>query len=309
MGKDVSRFVAVEQALWSKFGVTPSERRVRLPAGNEVRVQEVGDGPPVVFIHGVAVGGSSWILLADALRDEFRCILLDRPGCGLSDPIPNGPLRSPAEFKRFAEDLTPALLDGLGLDRAALACTSMGGFFGFRAAIAHPDRVAKLIEYSWAMGTPMAKVPMMMRLGSPAPTKALMVRMPITPTAVRLMLQQVGMKRAIESGKFDDDMLAWSVAIMKHTDTLRSEIDNNTFISLRGENREFLFTDEELHRLEMPILLLWGDEDINGGIPEAEAFVARLPNAVLDVVERAGHAPWIDEVDFCAAKTRAFLHR
>ena len=307
MAKDLSRFVAAEKALWSKFGITPSERRVKLPAGNEARVQEIGDGPPILFIHGVAVAGSSWVVLADALKDEFRCILVDRPGCGLSDQIPNGPLRSPAEFKRFAEDLAPGILDALELDRAALACTSMGGFFGFRAAIAHPHRFTKLVEYSWSMGTPMAKVPMMMRLGSSGPLKAMMVRMPINALAVKMMFKQVGMKRAIESGKFDDAMVAWSVAIMKHTGTFKSETDNNTFISLEGENPEFLFTDEELQGLNMPVLLLWGDEDTNGGEREAETFAARLPNATLEIVEEAGHAPWIDEIGFCAAKTRDFL--
>lgn len=307
MTKDLSRFVAAEKALWSKFAVTPSKRHVKLPAGNEVHIQEIGEGPPLVFIHGVAVAGSSWVLLANALKDEFRCILLDRPGCGLSDPVPHGPMKSPAEFKRFADDLIPSILDGLELGTASLACTSMGGFFGFRAAVAHPHRITKLVEYSWAMGTPMAKVPMMMRLGSPAPLKAMMGRMPINAPAVKMMLKQVGMKRAIESGKFDDDMLAWAVATLKHTNTFKSETDNNTFISLKGENREFLFTDEELERLQMPVLLLWGEEDSNGGRPEAESFAARLPNAVLEIVDHAGHAPWIDEIEFCAAKTRDFL--
>ena len=307
VAKDLSKFVAAERELWSKFGITPSERRIRLPAGSEVRVQEVGDGPPIVFIHGAVVAGSSWVLLADALRDEFRCILVDRPGCGLSDPIPNGPLRSPADFKRFAEDLTPGVLDGLGLDEAAIACTSMGGFFGFRAAMTHPHRVTRLVEYSWAVGTPMAKVPMMMRLGSPALLKALMVHMPISAPVVKSMLKQVGMRRAVESKTFDDDMLAWTVAHLKHTATLKSETDNNTFVSLKGENPEFLFTDEELQRLQMPVLLLWGDEDTNGGRREAEAFAARLPNCSLEIVIRAGHAPWIDEIEFCAAKTRDFL--
>ena len=36
--------------------------RVIARAGNEVRIQEVGDGPPLVFIHGVCVAGSSWVL-------------------------------------------------------------------------------------------------------------------------------------------------------------------------------------------------------------------------------------------------------
>ena len=53
--------------------------------------------------------------------------------------------------------------------------------------------------------------------------------------------------------------------------------------------------------------MVWGEEDTNAGEPEAEAFAARLPDATLEIVREAGHAPWIDELDFCAAKTRAFL--
>lgn len=91
--RDLSKFLAAEKALWSKYGITPTECRVQLRAGSEVRLQQVGEGPPLVFIHGVAVAGSSWVLLADALKNDFSCLLVDRPGCGLSDPIPGGPTR------------------------------------------------------------------------------------------------------------------------------------------------------------------------------------------------------------------------
>lgn len=304
---DPASFLAAERSLWSRYGVTPTERRVTLRGRNDVRVQEVGDGPPVLFLHGTSVAGSSWVLMANALRDDFRCLLVDRPGCGLSDPIPVGPVTTSTAFKQFVDELTPDILDGLGLDTANMACTSMGAFFGFRAAMTSPERITKLVSYSWAMGSPMSNVPLMMRLGSPRPMKAMMNRMPIGATVLRSMLKQVGMKRAIETGSFDDDMVAWMLALLKHTDTLRSETDNNTFVSLRGANPDYLFTDDELSRLVMPVLLLWGDEDTNAGEPEAKAFAARLPNASLEIVRQAGHAPWIDELDLCATKTRNFL--
>ena len=307
MARDVSKFVAAEKALWSRHGITPTERRVELRAGNEVRIQQVGDGPPVVFIHGVSVAGSSWVLLADALKNDFTCLLVDRPGCGLSDPLPGGPNQTSDEFKQTADDLAVDILDGLGLETAPVACTSLGGFFGLRTAIANPDRITKVVSYSWAMGTPMTNVPMMMRLGSLRPMKAFMARTPISAPAVKMMFKQVGMERAIETGTFGDDMIAWSIAVMKHTETFRSETLNNPFVSLRGLNPEVLLTDEELARLQSPVLLLWGEEDTNAGEPEAEAFAARLPDATLEIVREAGHTPWIDELGFCAAKTRTFL--
>ena len=191
MARDLSKFLAAEKALWSKYGITPTERRVKLRGGNEVRIQQVGDGPPLVFIHGVCVAGSSWVMLADALKNDFSCLLVDRPGCGLSDPIPGGPTQTSDGFKQSADELTVDVLDGLGLETAPVACTSMGGFFGLRAAIANPDRITKVVSYSWVMGSPMTNVPMMMRLGSQRPMKALMIRMPIGAPAIKLMLSLI----------------------------------------------------------------------------------------------------------------------
>ena len=104
MGKDLGRVRAAERRVWERLGITPVDRRVRLPSGGEVRVQEVGEGRPVVFLHGGSIAGTSWCDLAAGLRD-VRCILVDRPGCGFSDPIVDGPLRDLVSVQRFADRL------------------------------------------------------------------------------------------------------------------------------------------------------------------------------------------------------------
>jgi pimeloyl-ACP methyl ester carboxylesterase len=92
MGTRIDRYRNSEHRLWESVGVQPRERRARLRTGAMIRVQETGDGPPVLLIHGAANAGTSWMSLMAKLPD-FRCIALDRPGCGLSDPIVDGPLR------------------------------------------------------------------------------------------------------------------------------------------------------------------------------------------------------------------------
>jgi 2-hydroxy-6-oxonona-2,4-dienedioate hydrolase/4,5:9,10-diseco-3-hydroxy-5,9,17-trioxoandrosta-1(10),2-diene-4-oate hydrolase len=57
----------------------------------------------------------------------------------------------------------------------------------------------------------------------------------------------------------------------------------------------------------MPVLFLWGDEDPNGGTAVARSFVGRFPNAQLEIIPEAGHAPWIDDLGMCAERTREFL--
>ena len=89
-----------------------------------------------MFVHGVTVAGSSWCQLAAALP-HFRCILLDRPGCGLSDPVPGGSLEGPDAVLDYADDLVSDVLDALDIERTHVAATSYGGLFALRGAARH----------------------------------------------------------------------------------------------------------------------------------------------------------------------------
>ena len=308
MTRDVSRFRDAEARLWRSVGVTPTERFVELRSGGNVRVQEIGSGPSVLFVHGVSVAGSTWCGLAAALSD-FHCILLDRPGCGLSDPNPTGQLTNLSAVLASADDLIRNVLDALEIGRANIAATSYGGLFALRGAAAHPDRVDRLVEYSWPMGAPMSRIAMSMRMAALPGMQALPAKLPVTPRVVKAMLSGVGLKRAIRTGTFTDEMVDWTVSVMRDTDTLANDMRASpTLVTpIRGLNRDVLLSDETLAKVESPALFLWGDEDTNGGEDVAREFVPRFPNAHLEMIREAGHAPWIDELDLCVSATREFL--
>jgi len=285
MAKDINQFRNAEARLWEHVGVAPLDRRIKLASGGEVRVQEVGDGPPVVFIHGTSVGGASWCHLAAGL-DGLRCILIDRPGCGLSEPIVGGPLRDLAGIEAYADQLLPDVLDALELDQAAVAATSYGGFFAFRGAAAAPERVTKLVEYSWLIGAPSESAPLTVRMGALPGMQALTARMPMSRGMVKTALR-----------------------LLRHTNTLINEGDSSPqlFTPIKGQNDDVLLTDELLSKLTMPVLFLWGEEDPNGGAAIARSFAPRLPNAELVVVAGAEHAPWFDDPATCLSRTQEFL--
>lgn len=308
MGKHIERFLECERRLWQSVGVTPSERRVRLRTGGMVRVQETGDGPPVLLVHGAANAGTSWMSLMAKLPD-LRCIALDRPGCGLSEPIVDGPLRDIDAIESYADRLLTDVLDALELPSAAVLATSYGGYFAIRGAAANPTRIDRIVEYSWLLGAPMDKVPMSMRLSALPGMQSMTSRMPVNRTMVKALLRQIGLDRAIETGNFTDDMIDWFLSVQRDTDTMVNDLRSSPKIvtPVRGLNERILHTDELLARVTMPTLFLWGDEDPNGGELVARQFVARLPDAQLEIIPRAGHAPWIDELDVCADRTRAFL--
>jgi 2-hydroxy-6-oxonona-2,4-dienedioate hydrolase len=311
MGRDEAQYRAAERRLWNSVGLEPSERRVHLRNLDvEVRVQEVGEGTPVVLIHGGSNGGASWAGLVQGLTG-LRCIMVDRPGCGLSDPMPGDAGTAHVDaVKRAADVLLADLLDALALPDAHVVGTSFGGFFALRAAAAAPERVRRVVLYSWSMGVPMDHTALVMRIAGIPGLGQATGRMPVRRASAKMMLRQIGLKGAIDSGKFDDTMLDWYVALLQHTPTLRNEIraTPKVITPIKGLNQAMLFTDEELALVSSPVHCFWGEDDPNGGAETAKRFVARLPQATLELVAGAGHAPWIDEPDRALSSTLAFLN-
>ncbi len=97
-----------------------------------------GDGPPLVLLNGIMMTTQSWTPMLPRLSSRFRCVLHDF----------RGQLRSakPGRYtlQQHVDDLRE-LLDRLGIERADVAGTSYGGEIGMLFALAHPERVRKLV--------------------------------------------------------------------------------------------------------------------------------------------------------------------
>jgi pimeloyl-ACP methyl ester carboxylesterase len=228
----------------------------------------------------------------------------------LSEPLRgNAGTAAIAAVQRAGDLLIPDVLDALRLPTAHVLGTSFGGFFALRGAAAAPDRVRRLMLFSWSMGLPMDHTPLIMRFAGIPGIGQLTARVPVSPASAKMMLRQVGLKGAIDSGKFNATMLDWFVALLRHTATLRNEIraTPKVITPVKGINREMLFTDELLVRVTNPVYCFWGEDDPNGGVETAQQFAARLPHCTLELVPDAGHAPWIDDPQLAAASSLAFL--
>ena len=260
------RFREAERRLWDSVGVAPAERRVHLARQRvTVRVQEIGDGPTVLFVHGASNGGSSWAPLVARL-DGFHCVLLDRPGCGLSDPI-EGRIAHIEALEAHADSLIPDVLDALGAARAHVVATSFGGYFALRAAAAHPERIDRMVEFGWTLGAPMAAVPLAMRLSSVPVIGWTMARVPPNEWAVRMILRQIGLGQALASGRFTQEAIDWYLALLRDTPTMRNELKATPRMihPLRGMSERVLLSSALLARIQSPILFVWGTDDPNGG--------------------------------------------
>lgn len=116
------------------------ERRLlRVPAG-QLGYREVGDGVPVVFLHGVVASGLAWRDVVPALAGRARCIAPDWPLGSHTPAMPDADLSLPGLAKLVVE-----VLDELGLARAVLVGNGIGGDIAQVVAADHPDRVSGLV--------------------------------------------------------------------------------------------------------------------------------------------------------------------
>jgi pimeloyl-ACP methyl ester carboxylesterase len=102
-----------------------------------------GEGDTLVLIHAGFVDSRMWDDQWDAFTQHYRVIRLDQRGYGKSDPA-QGPVSRSADLL--------GLLDGLGVQRAALLGSSMGGEAVMDIALEHPERIFALIVASTAPG-------------------------------------------------------------------------------------------------------------------------------------------------------------
>jgi pimeloyl-ACP methyl ester carboxylesterase len=112
--------------------------------GRPVNVIELGQGPPLVFVHGLAGSWQNWLEQLPVFAEQRRVIALDLPGFGHS-PLPAEKISIPG----YARTLD-ALCQALEIDAAAFVGNSMGGFIGAELAISFPRRVERLVLVSAA---------------------------------------------------------------------------------------------------------------------------------------------------------------
>jgi 3-oxoadipate enol-lactonase len=110
--------------------------------GARLWVEDDGDGPAIIFLHGGLGDSRLWEPVAARLRDSFRCVRYDFRFFGRSE--------GPDEEWSSVDDVV-CVLDALGIDRAAVVGLSMGGGVALRVAQEHPDRVTAVVHVAGAV--------------------------------------------------------------------------------------------------------------------------------------------------------------
>ena len=268
-----AQYRATERALWHHYGLAPKEAFIELESpAVRLRVQELGSGEPVLFVHGSGPpgAGSVWAPLVREL-EGFRCLVLDLPGDGLSSAIDH----EGRGYPTLVADAIDGALTTLGVDRVHVISWSFGGVWALRLALRDPTRISRIVNMGFSPIWPDIRPPASIRL-QPTPIGSLMLRMPVSARVVRSLLR---------------NDLSW----------LR------TLIGWRGAGPGVTFEPAEVAAIRQPLLYVYGTADWDGTVDIAERVVALLPRADVRIVQDGGHVPWLDDPGGIARDVRSFL--
>jgi len=277
-------------------------RLVPRASGRLVHVVAAGDGPPVVHLHGTNTSALSHLMLLGR-TPGIRSYLVDRPGCGLSDPDSF----RPGHFREYAVGFVGDVLDALGLDSAVLAGASGGGIWATWYALAHPERVRGLVMLGSVPTLPGGRAPLPLRLAGTPWVGDLMARA-VRPGRRMLVRMMASMGEA-ETIVRHPDLLDSLVAGARDPVASRANLaELRALISPRGIRTSMRFSGEDLRRLAVPTLMIWGDHDPVVPLAQARAVAAEIPHTRLEVLP-AGHVPWLGHPDRVAALLGEFAEK
>ncbi len=262
------------------------ESRVSTPLG-DVQLFRGGSGPPLVYLH--SAGGEAQLPFLDDLTSDFDVLVPVLPGFGESEGVEeiDGP-----------EDVVFHLLDvwdALGLEAPLVVGCSLGGWIALELATRYPDRVGRLVLVN-PVGLYLEGAPIAEMFGrSPAELAEMLFADQTHPIAA-VMHQMAEFSGDV--GKQMDIPVELIVPMWKAMGAT-ARIGWDPYLhnpKLRGR----------LHRVTAPTLVVAGAQD--GLVPavHAETYAAELPDARLEVLERAAHWLMVEQPDELAALIRAF---
>ena len=265
---------------WLQIDWREHLHRVRLP-GAEVNYAEIGEGEPILFVHGLAGCWQNWLENLPHFGRTHRAIALDLPGFGES-PMPSWQIDMPA-YGRLIHDFC----EKLGIDRvAALVGNSMGGFVSTEAVIERPGRFDKLVLVS-AAGISFAEAEGR-RLE--AGVRLFEASFPFVAGPRRAWLNRAR-GREFAFGR------VFHYPNRVRPELLREQIEPGLQSPGFGDAIRAIGGYDTRHRLteiEIPSLVVWGLNDHVVPVEAAIGYHRLIPDSRLELFERTGHVPQME---------------
>jgi 3-oxoadipate enol-lactonase len=241
-------------------------RLIALVGDTEIAYDDIGSGLPVVFLHAFPLNRTMWEPQVGALVAECRCIPVDFRGFGESAAAP------PYSMDRYADDVA-GVLDTLQIERAVIVGLSIGGYVSFALWRRHRERVRALVLADTRAGADSvaqaerrrALIELVETQGSSAIANAQIASLVGPTTRDKRPDIYDAVHRMIAQAPAD--------GIVGSLEAMMSRPDST----------------ETCATIDVPTLIVVGDEDVATPPAEAHALQQLIPHSRLEVIEQAGH--------------------
>jgi pimeloyl-ACP methyl ester carboxylesterase len=248
-----------------------------------------GQGQPLVLIHGLGGRIYNFRYNIPALSEHLRVVALDLKGFGYSERPAAGDYSLTAQARLVSE-----LMDRLGIPRAAVLGHSMGAAIALRLAATYPEKVDRLILVGSA--PPNGMVP---RFAASRPLR------PLLRLGTALVLHQPRLREEVLRQGFYDPAFLSPEMLEEFRRSASIRGSTNAIASLLSD----VARDEpvDLSQVSQPVLLLWGEGDRWTNLRLARRLADELPDARLQVIDRARHMVLEERAEEANKAILAFL--
>lgn len=245
-----------------------------------------GEGPPLVFVHGMCGRGDVWVGQVERLSDEFTCVTYDRRGHGSSsdgDVVHSVPLHG---------DDFAGLVRGLGLGPVLCVGSSGGARVGLDVVLRHPDLLA---------GAALSEPPVFSL--DPDRGEAFMRR--VVPK-VQPLLEQGDLPAAVDA--FFELVCP---GLWSRLDEAAKEPYRQNGPMLVADLRQppLVVTPDDLAAVRLPVLTILGLDSDPFLQATPRAIAAAVPDAQLLELPSCGHVTYAEQPDAFASAVRTFARR
>ena len=227
---------------------------------------EQGQGQPIVFLHGMGLNAASWQYQLDAFGKDYRAIALDLPGYG------DSPALAEVTFTHYAKVLDDFIRKH-GLEKLILVGHSFGGMLVQEHLALYPNQIKAAVLYatSPAFGNPEGE------------WQQAFIRARLKPfeegKSMPELAEKMMMNMAGSGGTGEGLELAKSAMAATRDETFKSSVWCLTTFDQRAN----------LANIDMPTLLIVGEEDQNAPAPMMEKMASKIPSAEYVCLEKLGH--------------------
>ena len=253
-----------------------------------IRLQVGGSGAPIVFWPSLLMTGDMWIGVAADLIGRHQVVLVDPPGQGGSQPL--------TVFFGFDEcaRCVADILDGLGLEKAHFVGNSWGGMIGATFAATYPQRVGGAVLMNCTAG----------RAGLRQKVEfAILLRVAKWTGEIGPLLNRPVLKAFLGPTTMRErpEVVAHVTNAVKSLDIHSAWWAVKSVVTRRPDQRELL------GRIQTPVMVVGGAEDVTFPPRDAVEMAKAIPNASIRVLDGVAHLAGLENPALVSALVEQFL--